>query len=92
MDSSHLAKIKAAADADYYATLREADANKILLTTEYIKLKELQAVANNRKVYFGTDIPTMLMDSRMPEDVAAATVAAATDLPAADVEKQRRGR
>lgn len=33
------------------------------LTPEYLELKRYQAIASNSKIYFGSNIPSMFMDS-----------------------------
>ena len=48
------------ADAEFYKISRAAAGNKELLTPEYMRLTMAKAIASNTKVFFGTDIPTML--------------------------------
>lgn len=36
---------------------------QLLLTPEYLELKKLEAISMNSKIYFGSDIPKMFMDS-----------------------------
>merc|ERR1712198_156277 len=54
-DEMHLAKEKSRTDAEYYRIKREAEANALLLTKEYLDLKKFEALSTNRKVYFGND-------------------------------------
>ncbi|XP_021922267.1 erlin-1-like [Zootermopsis nevadensis] len=60
-DEIHLARQKSRSDADFYQTQKEAEANRLLLTKEYIELKKYEAVAKNNKVYYGTEIPSMFI-------------------------------
>jgi len=53
----HLAKEKAKADAEYHTLLKQAEANKLLLTEKYLQLKRYKSVAKSQKTYFGPDIP-----------------------------------
>ncbi|GIX95766.1 hypothetical protein CEXT_327311 [Caerostris extrusa] len=55
------AKTRAESEAYYYKQL--AEGNKLLLTPEYLELKKLEAISQNSKIYFGSNIPTMFMDS-----------------------------
>ncbi|CAH1795154.1 unnamed protein product [Owenia fusiformis] len=77
-DSTSLAKIKSKADADFYSVQKQAESNKLLLTSEYLEMKKYQALAGNSKIYFGNDIPSMFVDSttdtakRAPLDFKAA--------------------
>ncbi|GFV57203.1 hypothetical protein TNCV_2558081 [Trichonephila clavipes] len=54
---------KTRAEAEAYYKKQLAEGNKLLLTPEYLELKKLEAISHNSKIYFGTDIPTMFMDS-----------------------------
>lgn len=62
-DESHVARMRARADADLYAAQSEAEANKVRLTGEYLEHQRIQALASISKVYYGPDIPNLLMDS-----------------------------
>ncbi|XP_021108859.1 erlin-1 isoform X2 [Heterocephalus glaber] len=62
-DAAFLAREKAKADAEYYAAHKYATSNKHKLTPEYLELKKYQAIASNSKIYFGSNIPSMFMDS-----------------------------
>jgi hypothetical protein len=53
---------KSRADADFYSIERQAVANKLLLTPEYLELKRYESIAANAKLYFGTNIPTFFMN------------------------------
>ncbi|XP_038060170.1 erlin-2-B-like [Patiria miniata] len=58
-DATHLAKEKAKTDAEFYKSHKEAESNQIKLTPEYLEVLRFQAIANNNKIYFGSDIPSM---------------------------------
>merc|ERR1719327_2179397 len=66
-DEVHLAKEKSRADAEFYKVQKSAEANKLLLTKEYLDLKRIDAMSVNNKVYFGPDIPNMFINER--EDI-----------------------
>jgi hypothetical protein len=57
-----LARQKSRSDADYYQTQKQAEANSLLLTKEYIELKKYEAIAQNNKIYYGSEIPTMFIN------------------------------
>ncbi|CAN6284342.1 unnamed protein product [Urochloa humidicola] len=61
----YLAREKALADANYYRILKEAEANKLKLTPEYLELRFIESIANNSKIFFGEKIPNMIMDQRL---------------------------
>ncbi|PNF27763.1 Erlin-1 [Cryptotermes secundus] len=60
-DEIHLAKQKSHSDADFYQTQKQAEANSLLLTKEYLEMKKYEAIAKNNKIYYGTEIPTMFI-------------------------------
>jgi hypothetical protein len=51
------AQEKSRADAAFYKILRQAEANKLLFTSEYLELKRYESLSSNQKIYFGPDIP-----------------------------------
>ncbi|XP_017307645.1 erlin-2 isoform X2 [Ictalurus punctatus] len=63
-DSAFLARQKAKADADFYTAQRAAEANKVKLTPEYLQMIKYKAISANSKIYFGSEIPRMFLDSR----------------------------
>ncbi|KAM9446603.1 erlin-2 isoform 1-T2 [Clarias gariepinus] len=63
-DSAFVARQKAKADAEFYTSQRAAEANKMKLTPEYLQLIKYKAIATNSKIYFGSEIPRMFLDSR----------------------------
>merc|ERR550539_1454661 len=56
-DEMHLAKEKSRTDAEYYRIKREAEANSLLFTKEFLELKRYDALSSNRKIYFGPNLP-----------------------------------
>ena len=58
-DEMHLAREKSRSDADFYQMERQAEANKLLLTREYLELEKYKSLSQNSKVYFGQDIPKL---------------------------------
>jgi hypothetical protein len=44
---------------------KEAEANKLKLTPEYLELRFIESIANNTKIFFGEKIPNMIMDQRL---------------------------
>lgn len=59
-DITHLAKQRAMADAKFYSAEREAAANKMTLTPEYLELSRYRALTQNAKMYFGSSLPQFL--------------------------------
>ncbi|KAA0064760.1 erlin-2-B [Cucumis melo var. makuwa] len=49
----YLAREKSLADANYYRVLKEAEANKLKLTPQFLELKFIEAIADNTKIFFG---------------------------------------
>eukprot|EP00914_Ancora_sagittata_P029580 GHVO01058588.1.p1 GENE.GHVO01058588.1~~GHVO01058588.1.p1 ORF type:complete len:323 (+),score=43.67 GHVO01058588.1:123-1091(+) len=68
-DSSHLARERAHADAELYKAKLQAEANKLILTPEYVDLKKYEALAANNKIYFGDKIPNMFLDTNNLETI-----------------------
>ncbi|KAL6529308.1 hypothetical protein OROGR_014931 [Orobanche gracilis] len=64
-NAMYLAREKSLADADYYRTIKEAEANKLKLTSQYLELKFIEAITNNSKIYFGNKVPNMVLDQRL---------------------------
>lgn len=60
-DEMHLARQKSHADAEFYRLQQQAEANIMLYTPAYIELKKYESLAQNSKVYFGTDIPQVIL-------------------------------
>lgn len=55
-------KARADADAAFYRATKEAEANQIRLTPEYIRLEAVRALANNTKVFWGEKLPSLYTD------------------------------
>lgn len=64
-DQTHLSRERARADALFYKAQKDAEANKLLLTPEYLELKRIEAITTNNKIYFGEKIPNMYIDSTL---------------------------
>eukprot|EP00243_Klebsormidium_subtile_P002745 TRINITY_DN15545_c0_g1_i1.p1 TRINITY_DN15545_c0_g1~~TRINITY_DN15545_c0_g1_i1.p1 ORF type:complete len:344 (+),score=104.79 TRINITY_DN15545_c0_g1_i1:285-1316(+) len=61
----YLAKQKSLVDAEVYRLTKEAEANKLKLTAEFLELEFIRAIANNTKMFFGDKIPAMVLDQRL---------------------------
>ncbi|KHN20517.1 Erlin-2 [Glycine soja] len=64
-NAMYLAREKSLADADFYRVIKEAEANRLKLTPEFLQLKFIQAIANNTKIFFGDKVPNMILDQRL---------------------------
>ncbi len=62
-DEIHLAKERSRTDAEFYRVERQAEANRLLLTREFLELRRIESVASNQKVYFGPDIPNTFFNT-----------------------------
>uniref|UniRef100_A0A8C5ALT6 Band 7 domain-containing protein n=1 Tax=Gadus morhua TaxID=8049 RepID=A0A8C5ALT6_GADMO len=85
-DAGFLARQRARADAEFYTANRLAEANKMKLTPAYLQLVKFQAIAANSKIYFGSEIPHMFVDSGAKWSGAAAGI---TDAFGTDLELDR---
>lgn len=56
-DTMHVATQRSRADADFYQMKTRAESNALLLTPQYLELKRYEAIVNNTKIFFGTEIP-----------------------------------
>ncbi|XP_020100935.1 erlin-2-B isoform X2 [Ananas comosus] len=61
----YVAREKSQADASFYRVTKEAEANRLKLTPEYLELKFIESIANNSKIFFGDKVPNMVMDQRL---------------------------
>ncbi|XP_058070400.1 uncharacterized protein LOC131219335 [Magnolia sinica] len=61
----YMARERSLADANFYRVMREAEANKLKLTPEFLELKFIEAIANNSKIFFGDKVPNMILDQRL---------------------------
>ncbi|KAG2409310.1 hypothetical protein LR48_Vigan01g129700 [Vigna angularis] len=64
-NAMYLAREKSLADADFYRVIKEAEANTLKLTPEFLQLKFIEAIANNTKIFFGDKVPNMILDQRL---------------------------
>lgn len=77
-DETHLARERAHADADFYTAERRGAANKLLLSSEYLELRRIEAIAATNKVYFGDSIPRMFLDPGFMTATSQSPAGAAT--------------
>ncbi|KAK0573384.1 hypothetical protein LWI29_007310 [Acer saccharum] len=61
----YLARQKSQADADFYRLVKEAEANKLKLTPQFLELRFIEAIADNTKIFFGDKVPNMIFDQRL---------------------------
>ncbi|XVE74339.1 hypothetical protein DITRI_Ditri12bG0009200 [Diplodiscus trichospermus] len=61
----YMAREKSLADAHFYRAMKEAEANKLKLTPEFLELKFIEAIADNTKIFFGDKVPNMVLDQRL---------------------------
>ncbi|XP_028761929.1 erlin-2-B-like [Neltuma alba] len=61
----YLEREKSLADADFYRVTKEAEANRLKLTPEFLELKFIEAIADNTKIFFGDKLPHMIFDQRL---------------------------
>lgn len=72
-DQIHLSRERCHADAEFYRRQKETEANKLLLSTQYIELKRHEATLSNTELYYGRKIPRVLLNS--PNVVSLSTFA-----------------
>ncbi|KAL9687749.1 hypothetical protein QQ045_032156 [Rhodiola kirilowii] len=61
----YLAREKSLADANFYRVMKEAEANQLKLTPQFLELKFIESIANNSKIFFGNKLPNMILDQRL---------------------------
>ncbi|CAI0390764.1 unnamed protein product [Linum tenue] len=61
----YMAHEKSLADAAFYRVMKEAEANKLKLTPQFLELKFIEAIADNTKIFFGEKVPNMVLDQRL---------------------------
>jgi len=61
----YLNREKSLADSNFYRVQKEAEANKLMLTPEYLELKFIEAIANNTKMFFGDKVPNMVFGQKL---------------------------
>lgn len=69
----YLARERSFTDSNYYKVMKEAEANRLKLTPEYLELKFIEAIANNSKMFFGDKVPNMVFDQRLLGNFLAET-------------------
>lgn len=79
-DEMHLARQKSHADAEFYMLKLQAEANKLLYTPEYLEMKKYESLAQNTKVYFGNNIPQVVLSSDSHTDTASKILKAKNEL------------
>merc|ERR1719458_1928001 len=87
-DSIHLAKEHTKTDAEFYKIQKQAEANRLLLTSEFLELKKIEAISTNNKVYFGPDIPNMFLSSSDGDKIDKSHVVAASSSGAGDQKRK----
>lgn len=60
-----MAREKSLADANFYRVMKEAEANKLKLSPQFLELKFIEAIASNTKIFFGNKIAHMVSDQRL---------------------------
>ena len=60
------------ADTQFYENQKQAEGNKILLTEEFLKHEQIKALGSISKIYFGENIPDVLVESSSPDAKTAA--------------------
>ncbi|KAJ3673103.1 hypothetical protein LUZ60_006477 [Juncus effusus] len=60
-----VARERAQTDANFYRVMKEAEANKLKLTAEFLQLRFIEAISNNTKIFFGDKVPHMIMDQKL---------------------------
>jgi len=61
-DEGMLIHERTLADGEFYKIQKAAEANKLLFTSEFIKLEAIKSIGNNTKVYFGPSIQNLFLD------------------------------
>ncbi|KAJ9187391.1 hypothetical protein P3X46_002848 [Hevea brasiliensis] len=61
----YMAHEKSQADAAFYRLMKEAEANKLKLTPEFLELQFIEAIADNTKIFFGDKVSNMVLDQRL---------------------------
>ncbi|XP_041013865.1 erlin-2-B [Juglans microcarpa x Juglans regia] len=61
----YMARERSLADADFYRVMKEAEANELKLTPQFLELKFIEAIADNTKIFFGEKVPNMVLDQRL---------------------------
>ncbi|MBA0834666.1 hypothetical protein Goarm_006996 [Gossypium armourianum] len=59
----YIARQKSLGDSDFYREMKEAEANRLKLTPEFLELKFIEAIADNTKIFFGDKVLFFLSSS-----------------------------
>jgi erlin len=57
------------ANSDFYIAQKQAEANKLLLTKEYLELQRYESLMKNNKIYFGERIPNIFLQNDLTENL-----------------------
>ncbi|KAL8161449.1 hypothetical protein V2J09_012938 [Rumex salicifolius] len=61
----YLARENSLTEANANRMMKEAEANKLLLTPQYLELKFIESIANNSKIFYGDKLPNMVFDQKL---------------------------
>ncbi|XP_059475827.1 erlin-2-like [Neocloeon triangulifer] len=75
-DEMHLAQQRSRSDAEFYQMQRQAEANILLLTPQYLELRKFDSISSNNKIYFGNEIPKMFVNGGCSSDTQSVQAAA----------------
>ncbi|XP_026272838.1 erlin-2-B [Frankliniella occidentalis] len=78
-DEMHIARQKSRSDAEFYQLQKEAEANKLLLTPEYLELVKYKSLTANSKMFFGSNIPSMFLQGDSSNSFPSSSTAAAQE-------------
>lgn len=65
-------KLRIESDANSYAAFKKADANKALLTTEYMHKLAIEAIGCQNTMWYGKDLPSILQTGMVPSVLTTA--------------------
>jgi len=82
------ARVQANADAELYRASKEAEANKLRLTPEFLQLEAVRSLANNTKIFWGESLPSVYADGTSLLPMASARAAAAAGLTDASADDE----
>jgi erlin len=73
----HIAQQRSRSDAEFYQMQRLADSNRALLTPQYLELRKYESIAQNNKIFYGSEIPNMFVQGGCELEKFSSVVAAA---------------
>lgn len=76
LDEMHIAQQRSRSDAEFYQMHKLAEANKALLTSQYLELRKFESIAQNNKIFYGSDIPNMFVQGGCEGEKVSAVSAA----------------